>query len=211
MTTRLLTSDASPANAQPDAIIVGILQGAQGPELAPGAEPVDEALGGTLLAAAAALGATGKAEQTTKIATGPLLAAASEGGRPLAPVIVAVGLGRAAADAANSDRAPEFSSEALRRAAGAAVRAAVQQPAKPVRNDDLEPGQDGAVYRIAMALPARDDAEAEAVALGGLLGGYAFSRYRTTAPAPPSVELTLAGDGAPGVPPGAAPSRSPMR
>ena len=202
MTTRLLTSDASPANAQPDAIIVGILQGAQGPELAPGAEPVDEALGGTLLAAAAALGATGKAEQTTKIATGPLLAAASEGGRPLAPVIVAVGLGRAAADAANSDRAPEFSSEALRRAAGAAVRAAVQQPAKPVRNDDLEPGQDGAVYRIAMALPARDDAEAEAVALGGLLGGYAFSRYRTTAPAPPSVELTLAGDGAPGGPAG---------
>ena len=197
MTTRLLTSDASPGNAQPDAIIVGILQGAQGPELAPGAEPVNEALGGTLLAAAAALGATGKAEQTTKIATGPLLAAASDDGRPLAPVIVAVGLGRAAADDAGQIGAPEFSSEALRRAAGAAVRAAVQQPAKPVRNDDLQPGQDGAVYRIAMALPSRDDAEAEAVALGGLLGGYAFSRYRTTVPAPPSVELTLAGDGAP--------------
>ena len=48
-----------------------------------------------------------------------------------------------------------------------------------------------------MALPSRDDAEAEAVALGGLLGGYAFSRYRTTVPAPPAVELTLAGDGAP--------------
>jgi leucyl aminopeptidase len=73
----------------------------------------------------------------------------------------------------------------------------VQQPAKPVRNNDLQPGQDGPVCRIALALPSRDDAEAEAVALGGLLGGYAFSRYRTTAPAPPSIELTLAGDGAP--------------
>jgi leucyl aminopeptidase len=197
VTTRLLTSDASPASAQPDVIIVGILQGAQGPGLAPGAEPVDEALGGTLLAAATALGATGKAEQTTKIATGPLPAAAPGAGRPLAPVIVAVGLGRPAADDARSDGEPGFSPEALRGAAGAAVRAAVQQSAKPVRNDDLQPGRDGPVRRIALALPARDDAEAEAVALGGLLGGYAFSLYRTTAPAPPSVELTLAGDTAP--------------
>jgi len=196
VTTRLLTSDASTANAQPDAIIVGILQGAQGPELAPGAEPVDEALGGTLLATATALSATGKAEQTTKIATGPLLAAAPGAGRTLAPVIVAVGLGRPAPDDARPDGGPGFSSEALRRAAGAAVRAAVQQPAKPVRNNDLQPGQDGPVCRITLALPSRDDAEAEAVALGGLLGGYAFSRYRTTAPAPPSIELTLAGDGA---------------
>ncbi|MDR3035231.1 MAG: leucyl aminopeptidase [Kitasatospora sp.] len=196
MTTRLLTSDASPASAQPDVIVVGILQGAEGPELAPGAEPVDEALGGTLLTAAAALGATGKAEQITKIATGPLSAAAP-GGRPLAPLIVAVGLGRPAAGDARSDGGSGVSPEALRSAAGAAVRAAVPQPAKPVRNDDLQPGQDRPVRRIALALPARDDAEAEAVALGGLLGGYAFSLYRTAAPAAPSVELTLAGDGAP--------------
>src|SRR5205085_12471374 len=141
-------------------------------------------------ATAAALGATGKAEQTTKIATGPLLAAGSDTGRPLAPVIVAVGLGRPAADDARSDRGPGFSAEALRRAAGAAVRILVQQPARPVRNNDLQPGRDGPVCRITVALPARDHTEAEAVALGGLLGGYSFSRYRTTAPAPPSVELT---------------------
>ena len=66
----------------------------------------------------------------------------------------------------------------------------------------IRPGQDGAVYRVAMALPARDDAEAEAVALGGLLGGYAFSRYRTTAPAPPSVELTQPGTARAGGPGG---------
>ncbi len=194
MTTRLLTSDASRGNAQPDAIVVGILQGAHGPELAPGAEPADEALGGTLLAAAAALGATGKAEQTTKIATGPLLGRAAGAGT-LAPVIVAVGLGRPATGQAGVQHDPGFSPEVLRRAAGAAVRLLVRQPAKPVRDDDLEPGRDSAVCRIALALPARDDAEAEAIALGGLLGGYAFSRYRTTVPAPPSAELTLAGGG----------------
>jgi leucyl aminopeptidase len=186
VTTRLLTSDASPGSAPPDAIVVGIVQGAHGPELAPGAEPVDEALGGTLLAAAAALGATGKAEQTVKIATGPLRRAAS-GTSELAPVVVAVGLGRAET---GHSAGPGFSPESLRRAAGAAVRAIVKSPAKPVRDDDHQPGND--VCRISLALPARDADEAEAVALGGLLGGYAFSRYRTTAPAPPSAELRLA-------------------
>jgi leucyl aminopeptidase len=192
VTTRLLTSDASPGSAPPDAIIVGIVQGAHGPELAPGAEQVDEALGGTLLAAAAALGATGKAEQTVKIATGPLGGAApGDAGTPaLAPVIVAVGLGRAEAGA----RGPGFSPESLRRAAGVAVRAMVKSPAKLVRDEEHQPGSD--VCRISVALPARDPAEAEAVALGGLLGGYAFSRYRTTAPPPPSAELRLARDGA---------------
>ena len=198
MTTRLLTSAASPASGQPDAIIVGIVQGAEGPELAPGAGPTDQALGGTLLAAAAALGATGKAEQTTKIASGPLLAAASgpagtpAGNEALAPVIVAVGLGRPQAGGAGPGQGPGFDPEVLRRAAGAAVRALVKSPAVPVRNDDARHGTDSDVRRITLALPVRDETEAEAVALGGLLGGYAFSRYRTTAPPPPPAELTLA-------------------
>ena len=191
VTSRLLTSEASPRSTPPDAIIVGIIQGPHGPELAPGAEPVDEALGGTLLAAAAALGATGKVEQTTKIATGPLASGAPDDASALPPVIVTVGLGRAAAG--RDSQGPGFSPESLRRAAGAAVRAIVRQPAKPVRDNDHEPGGD--VCRIALALPARDETEAGAVALGGLLGGYAFSRYRTTAPPPPSAELTLASNG----------------
>jgi len=197
VTTRLLTSDAAAGGAARDAVVLGIVQGADGPELAPGAEAVDEALGGTLLAAAAALGATGKAEQTVKIVTGPLARGAGAAGPgALPPVVVAVGLGRAEAADARPGQGPRFSLEALRRAAGAAVRALVRQPAKPVRENDREPGTD--VCRITLALPARDEAEAEAVALGGLLGGYAFSRYRTTAPAPPSAELTLASDGAGG-------------
>jgi leucyl aminopeptidase len=205
VTTRLLTSEAS-GNARPDAIIVGIIEGAEGPELAPGAELIDEALGGILISALTTLDATGKAGETTKIATGPLLSAAPDpsgtAARPqtegasltVAPLIVAVGLGRPAAGHAASEPGPGFDLELLRRAAGAAVRAIVGMPAKPVRNG-LDSG--AAVYRIALALPARNEAEAEAVALGGLLGGYAFSRYRTTVAAPPSAELTLVGDGVP--------------
>ncbi|HET9971931.1 MAG TPA: leucyl aminopeptidase, partial [Streptosporangiaceae bacterium] len=45
--------------------------------------------------------------------------------------------------------------------------------------------------RIAIALPAGDPDEAEAVALGVLLGGYAFRKYRTTAAAPGDVEATV--------------------
>ena len=160
VTTTLLTSQASPRDAQADAIILGVIQGLDGPMPAPGAEDVDAALDGTLAATLAVLGATGKAEEVTKIATAARLAA---------PLIVAVGIGTDGASPAFEQEALEFEPEtlefepeALRRAAGAGVRALGQ----------------GKSRRIALALPARDDAEAEAVALGALLGSYAFSRYR---------------------------------
>ena len=150
MTTTLLTSQTSAREATADAIIIGVLPGTGGPALAPGAEDVDAALDGSLAATLAALGATGKAEEITKIATA---------GRLAAPLIVAVGLG--APDGGASNGAGPFGGEALRRAAGAAVRA-------------LGPAH----RQVALALPARDDAETEAVALGALLGGYEFTRYR---------------------------------
>jgi leucyl aminopeptidase len=46
-----------------------------------------------------------------------------------------------------------------------------------------QPGQ----RRIALALPARDQVEAEAVALGALLGSYTFRRYRSE----PAAQVTL--------------------
>jgi leucyl aminopeptidase len=113
---------------------------------APGAEEVDAALGGNLAETLAALGATGKAEEVTKIASA---------GKLTAPLIAAVGVGPPA------DGSAPFDGEALRRAAGAAVRALTN----------------GKPLRVALALPARDGAEAEAVALGALLGGYTFGRY----------------------------------
>jgi leucyl aminopeptidase len=125
-----------------------VIQGQDGPVLAPGAEDADAALDGTLATTLTALGASGKPDEITKIATGGKLAA---------PLIVAVGLGPA-----EDGEAP--GPEALRRGAGAAVRA-------------LTAGKAGS---IALALPALDAAQAEAVALGALLGRYAFTRYRAS-------------------------------
>jgi leucyl aminopeptidase len=146
VTTTLRTSQESPRDAKADAIIVGVAQGPDGPVPAPGAEEVDAALGGNLAETLAALGATGKAEEVTKIASA---------GKLTAPLIAAVGVGPPA------DGSAPFDGEALRRAAGAAVRALTN----------------GKPLRVALALPARDGAEAEAVALGALLGGYTFGRY----------------------------------
>ncbi|MFI7634867.1 leucyl aminopeptidase [Nonomuraea sp. NPDC049400] len=79
-----------------------------------------------------------------------------------APLLVAVGLGDS----------PD--TEGLRRAAGAAVRSLA------------------GTARAALALPADTPEEAEAVALGALLGAYAFSRYRTNGEQKaPVAELTV--------------------
>jgi leucyl aminopeptidase len=169
VTTTLSISDSQPSLAEADAIVVGVLPGSDGPVPAPGSAEIDEALGGSLAATLAALGATGKPEEVTKIAAG---------GRLTAPLIVAVGLGGEPEEPA----APE----ALRRGAGAAVRALL----------DGAPATSG--LRIALALPAQDAAQAEAVALGGLLGSYSFSRYRRGGPGSPTLTLVGAGPEAAG-------------
>ncbi len=162
MTTTLSISDSRPSLAEADAVVIGVLPGADGPVPAPGSADVDEALGGSLAATLAALGATGQPEEVTKIATG---------GRLTAPLIAAVGLG--------GEPGRPAEAEALRRAAGAAVRALLGAPA-------VAGGP-----RIALALPVGDDTQAEAVAFGGLLGGYSFGRYRRGGPG--STVLTLLG------------------
>ncbi|GII55420.1 putative cytosol aminopeptidase [Planotetraspora thailandica] len=70
-----------------------------------------------------------------------------------APVVVAVGLG----DAPDGDH----DLETLRRAAGAAARSLA------------------GTASAAFALPAATAAQVEAVAIGGLLGAYGFTKYRT--------------------------------
>jgi leucyl aminopeptidase len=162
VTTTLQTSQSAPRDVVADAVVVGVTQGPEGPELAPGAEDVADALGGTLAETLATLGATGQAEEVTRIASA---------GRLSTPLIAAVGLGGTSA----------LDAEALRRAAGAAVRALVA----------------GKARQIALALPGRDAAEAEAVALGALLGGYVFGRYRDGGKQP-DTELTLLGSGGDG-------------
>ncbi len=79
------------------------------------------------------------------------------GGELAAPVLALTGLG--AIPAGRSRPA----AETLRRAAGAATRALA------------------GVATVALALPADDAEDLAAVAEGALLGGYAFTRYRTAA------------------------------
>jgi leucyl aminopeptidase len=76
---------------------------------------------------------------------------------------------------------PVFGPEALRRAAGSAVRALTS-------GNGRHRGEAGA-QRIALALPARDPAEAEAVTLGALLGSYAFRRYHNGGHPGPALTL----------------------
>jgi leucyl aminopeptidase len=179
-------SEASARAAEADALIVGVIQGADGPRPAPGARDADEALGGNLTDLLTALDATGRPEEITKIPAA---------GRLPVPLIVAVGLGRGSDGAGPDSTAPggaeiRFDPETLRRAAGAAVRALTSGRAA-ARPDDQGPApSNGGKRRIALALPARDAAEAEAVALGALLGGYMFRRYRTTGTGP-DAELTM--------------------
>ena len=161
MTVTLVTSQSAPAETDADALVVGVFQGPDGPALTQSADGLD------LSAALSALGATGKPEEITKVPTA---------GRLGTSVVAAAGLGAspAAGDAASpADRRAYL--ERLRRAAGAAVR-------------DLSSGR---ARRVALALPAGEPDEAEAVALGALLGGYSFRKYRTAASAPADVELVL--------------------
>jgi leucyl aminopeptidase len=159
-------TEISPHLADADAVVIGVVKGAGGAIPVPDTKDVDEALGGTLADTLAALGATGEAGEVTKIPSG---------GRLTAPVIAAAGMGPAA------DGGAAFDPEVLRRAAGAAVRALLAS---------RKPGADP--MRIALALPARDAAEAQAVTLGALLGGYLFQRYRRETV--PDASITLLAD-----------------
>ena len=175
MTVTLLTSQSTPAATDADALVVGAFQGPDGPVPALHIDDID------LMAALTALGAAGKPEELTKIPTQgglggkvPLQDRGDPGGSSPRgyTVIVAVGLGPdPGTDPQTQDQAGRQAYlERLRRAAGTAVR-------------ELTSGR---ARRIAVALPAGEPDEAEAVALGALLGGYAFRRYRTTG--------TVAGD-----------------
>ena len=140
MTATITVSSSSAATAKADAIVIGVVKGAKGLTLAGGSADVAKAFGKGLLPALAGLGATGAKEEVTRLATL---------GNTKAPVLVAVGLGEA----------PD--AEALRRAAGAAVRALA-----------------GASATVVVALPADDADQLRAVAEGALLGAYSFTAFR---------------------------------
>lgn len=160
MTATIATSSAA-RDVSADVIVIGISQGQEGPVLADGAQEVDAALGGNLIQTLTALGATGKAEEITKTLSAGALGA---------PLIAAVGLGKVWPTSPDT--------EALRRAAGAAVRAL----------------SSAKVTKLAFALPASDAASAEAVAVGSMLGSYYFGKYRSNGHPAPQLTLIAAGE-----------------
>ncbi len=106
-TPKLALTDGEAATLTVDALVVGTVQGADGPELAPGAEKVAAAFDGDLAKALSSLGAAGKADEVVKLPAGNSLRA---------DIVVATGLGKPGADG-------ELTGEAVRRASGAAARA----------------------------------------------------------------------------------------
>jgi leucyl aminopeptidase len=153
MTTLSLTKTPL-SEVKADAIVVGVVKGAAGLELAPGAGDVAKAFKRRLLPALTALGAKGTAGEVTKLASL---------GAVKAPAVVAVGLGSPAA------KGERYDTEAIRRGLGAAMRAlaGTARVATALANVNGEPGEP----------------ELRAVAEGAHLGAYAFTRYRTAASA----------------------------
>jgi leucyl aminopeptidase len=150
--TRITLTKTPLAELNVDALIVGVASRGNSLVLAPGAADVDKAMKKRLAAALSQLGATGKAGEITKIATL---------GATKAPLIVAVGLGAA------PRRDGQYSTEAVRRGVGTAVRSLA------------------GTARVATGLAAvNGEATGDglrAAAEGAALGGYAFTTYHTRA------------------------------
>jgi leucyl aminopeptidase len=106
--TALTLSTAAAPGLRADAIVIGVVKGAEGPVVAPGAEAVDKAYDGSLAGVLETLGAAGAEGEVTKLP-------APAGFK--APLVVAVGLG------AEPEKDAGFDAEALRKAAGVAARA----------------------------------------------------------------------------------------
>ncbi|MDQ1702981.1 MAG: leucyl aminopeptidase, partial [Frankiaceae bacterium] len=150
MATLSFTTDA-PHSLAADALVFAIGAGGDDLILSGPAADLDAATSGALLTALRAVGAAAKAGSITTLPPIEGIAAGK---------LVAVGLGT------------DGSTEGLRRAAGAGVRAA-------------------GAGRVVVAL-ATSDSEAAAAAEGALLGAYQFDRYRTE-PRPVSSDVVVTG------------------
>lgn len=150
--TRISLTKSPLAELNVDALIVGVASKGNSVVLAPGAADVDKAMKKRLLEALSAVGATGKANEITKVSTM---------GATKAPVVVAVGLG------ALPRGHERFAAETIRRAVGTAVRSLA------------------GTSRVATSLAAVngeiEPEDVRAVSEGVVLGGYAFTKYRSRA------------------------------
>lgn len=106
-TPKLSLTDSAASKLATDVLVIGTVQGTDGPELATGADQVASSFRGDLAATLSSLGATGKADEIVKLPAGDGMEA---------DVVLAVGMGKP-----NDDGG--VGAEAVRRAAGAAARA----------------------------------------------------------------------------------------
>jgi leucyl aminopeptidase len=150
--TRISLTKSPLAELNVDALIVGVASKGNSLTLAPGATGVDKALKKRLAAALSDLGATGKANEVTKL---PTLGATK------APLVVAVGLGP------QPKGDGKYAAETIRRAVGTAVRslAGTARVATGLAAVNGEPSAD----------------DIRAVAEGAVLGGYSFTKYHSRA------------------------------
>ena len=164
-----------------DALVIGLYKDGDAIALAPGAEPVDAAFGGALLAGLKALGATGAADEVTRIPAPAGLAA---------PLVVALGLG---GNEAEGEVVGAAGLEELRKSVGAAIRSLA------------------GFGRVAVVAAGAGPEVVEATALGGSLAAYAFTDFKTGDPADrkaPVAELVLVGSQDAGEEPAAAAHRA---
>jgi len=138
----LTLTGKAPKSVSADALVLAVASTPSGPRLL-GADDLPRGLRGSLEKSLAALGVSGRPDEVRRVPSA---------GEVSAPVVVLTGVGAA-------DRSGP-SAEALRRAAGAAVR------------------ELAGTGSVALALPAAEVEDAAAVAEGALLGAYAYRTYR---------------------------------
>jgi leucyl aminopeptidase len=138
-----------PHAVEADALVVGVVETPDGPRVVGDLLAVDQ-----LTSLAPALGLTGALDDVRRVPAPEGIAAS---------VLVLTGLGPRV-DGSQDHAA--FDDEALRRAAGAAVRASA------------------GTGKVALALPARSAEQVTAALEGAALGAYAFRRYASTGARP---------------------------
>jgi len=130
--------------AASDAVVIGVGQGADGPVLLE--NPLTAKSAEALAESLKVLGITGAADQAVRL---PGLPEAGNG------VVVLAGVGKVSAG-------QKLTREALRRAAGSAVR------------------QLAGLTTVTLAFPTADVGDVAAVAEGAALGAYSFTEYRSS-------------------------------
>ncbi|MDQ2748521.1 MAG: leucyl aminopeptidase [Actinomycetota bacterium] len=141
MTAVSLVDPSAPISA--DAVVVAVVSSADGPRLAPGAKPVDAALGRRLVTALKAAGASGKPDEVTKI---PTLGLAPFG------LVVAAGIGP---DSKHPEQVRRGVGAALRSLSGHKhVHVAVDAPVDVIAEGALLGTYAFTTYKSSVAKPA---------------------------------------------------------